>query len=169
MTAPQGKPSAVAFEGVNPILRVEDLTAAVDPYVRVLGFELDWQGLGSFASVSRGRCHLFLCRGDQGHPVHGFGLEWKTLTRCWRSTGARVRRSTSPRTILGPTKCRLKIWTPTCCVLGRSQRKTNRKVNGWTCMAGAGFPCLRAALNAWAEGPEHQGTGPRSNAYRAEV
>jgi catechol 2,3-dioxygenase-like lactoylglutathione lyase family enzyme len=98
MTAPQGKPSAVAFEGVNPILRVEDLTAAVDPYVRVLGFELDWQGLGSFASVSRGRCHLFLCRGDQGHPGTWvwIGVEdADALLEEYRGKGAKIHQPTN--------------------------------------------------------------------------
>jgi predicted enzyme related to lactoylglutathione lyase len=94
MTAPQGKPSAVAFEGVNPILRVEDLTAAVDHYVRVLGFKLDWQGPGSFASVSRGRCHVFLCQGDQGHPGTWvwIGVEdADALLEEYRGKGAKIR------------------------------------------------------------------------------
>ena len=94
MTAPEAKPSAVAFEGVNPILPVEDLTAAVDHYVRVLGFTLDWQGPGSFASVSRGRCHLFLCQGDQGHRGTWvwIGVEdADALLKEYRGKGAKIR------------------------------------------------------------------------------
>ena len=64
----EARPAAVAFEGVNPILRVENINAAVDHYTRVLGFKLHWQGPGSVRSVSRGRCHRFLCQGDQGPP-----------------------------------------------------------------------------------------------------
>jgi len=56
------------FEGVNPILRVGDLTASIEYYVQVLGFKLDWRHEDIIASVSRGRCHIFLCEGDQGNP-----------------------------------------------------------------------------------------------------
>jgi catechol 2,3-dioxygenase-like lactoylglutathione lyase family enzyme len=59
--------STPAFEGVTPILRVQNLPASVDYYLQRLGFKLDWDG-PHFASVSRGRCHIFLSQGDQGHP-----------------------------------------------------------------------------------------------------
>ena len=36
-------------------------------YVDALGFKIDWDGPG-FTSVSRGRCHIFLCEEGQGHP-----------------------------------------------------------------------------------------------------
>jgi catechol 2,3-dioxygenase-like lactoylglutathione lyase family enzyme len=60
----------VGFHGVTPVLRVNDLDASLDYYVRVLGFKQDWRDDdgNSFASVSRGRCHLFLAVGDQGNP-----------------------------------------------------------------------------------------------------
>lgn len=51
----------------TPIFRVESLRAAIDHYVNVLGFKLDWEGPGVFASVSRDRCCIFLSVGDQGH------------------------------------------------------------------------------------------------------
>lgn len=54
------------FDPATPILRVSDLTASLDHYARVLGFDLKWRA-GTFASVGRGRCSLFLCEGDQGH------------------------------------------------------------------------------------------------------
>lgn len=54
------------FEGCVPILRVKDLGASVDHYVRVLGFKLDWGGGGGMASVSRGRASIMLCQGAQG-------------------------------------------------------------------------------------------------------
>ena len=52
--------------GAQPILPVADLRASIDYYVNALGFQHDWGDAG-FASVSRDRCHLFLCENDQGH------------------------------------------------------------------------------------------------------
>src|SRR5882762_7118228 len=66
--APQS--ASVAFGRVTPVLRVNDLAASLEYYVGVLGFRVDWKDDddGSFASVSRNDCHLFLAVGDQGHP-----------------------------------------------------------------------------------------------------
>lgn len=49
------------------MLRVNDLSASLDYYTRVLGFNNDWGSRHGFASVSRDKCHLFLCEHDQGH------------------------------------------------------------------------------------------------------
>ncbi len=62
------KVATTAFEGVTPIFRVRSLSASIDHYVGVLGFKVDWQQPGIIASVSRGRCHIMLCEGDQGNP-----------------------------------------------------------------------------------------------------
>jgi len=35
--------AATEFEGVSPILRVGNLAASIEYYVRVLGFKVDWQ------------------------------------------------------------------------------------------------------------------------------
>ncbi len=59
--------SPVTFEGVNPILRVSSLPASLEYYTVTLGFKLEWRAGSGFACVSRGRCHLFLSEGDQGH------------------------------------------------------------------------------------------------------
>ena len=59
--------NAVTFEGVSPILRVQNLSASIDYYLHKLGFKMDWQG-PHFASVSRDGCHIFLSEGDQGNP-----------------------------------------------------------------------------------------------------
>lgn len=61
-------PPAVTFEGVCPILRVRSLAESLAYYVDVLGFTIDWEDTTVIASVSRGRCCLFLCEGDQGNP-----------------------------------------------------------------------------------------------------
>jgi len=92
-SAESPNPAAVPFEGVCPILRVHNLPESLDYYVRILGFHTDWQG-PFFASVSRGRCHLFLSQGDQGHPGAWvwIGVEDADalLQEYWR-TGARIR------------------------------------------------------------------------------
>ena len=56
------------FGGVTPIIRVSDVSASLEYYTRILGFNDDWGSVDGFASVSRDRCHLFLSQGDQGHP-----------------------------------------------------------------------------------------------------
>jgi len=58
----------IVFGGVTPVLRVNDLSASLDFYTRLLGFSNDWGSVDGFASISRDRCHLFLCEHDQGHP-----------------------------------------------------------------------------------------------------
>ena len=88
------KAPGVAFEGVTPILRVRDLAASVDHYVNVLGFEEDWREKGIFASVSRGRCTIFLCEGDQGNSGTwvwiGVG-NVEVLFEDYKSRGAKIR------------------------------------------------------------------------------
>jgi predicted enzyme related to lactoylglutathione lyase len=61
------KASAVVFECSTPILRAESLSASLDFYTGALGFKLDFESEGNFASVSRDRCGLYLCEGDQGN------------------------------------------------------------------------------------------------------
>jgi catechol 2,3-dioxygenase-like lactoylglutathione lyase family enzyme len=63
---PEEAPGAVAFKGVNPIFRVQDISASIDYYVDKLGFKRNWQ-TPFFASVYRGGCNIFLSQGDQGH------------------------------------------------------------------------------------------------------
>lgn len=87
--------AAVRFEGVTPVLRVSDVPASVDHYVEVLGFREDWRDERSgFASVSRGRCQLFLAEGDQGHLGSwvwiGVG-DAEALHADYRRRGAKVR------------------------------------------------------------------------------
>jgi catechol 2,3-dioxygenase-like lactoylglutathione lyase family enzyme len=88
------KVGATRFEGVTPIFRVQDLAASLDYYVNVLGFNVDWSYEGGIASVSRDRCGIFLCEGDQGHPG---GWVWigtgdiESLFEEYHSKGAKVR------------------------------------------------------------------------------
>ena len=85
--------AGIAFEGVNPILRVGNLAASLEYYVQKLGFKVDWQG-PFFASVSRGRCHLFLSQGDQGHLGSWvwIGVEdAEALFSEYQASGAKIR------------------------------------------------------------------------------
>jgi len=59
--------ASLDFKGCTPILPVEDLAKSVEYYVGVLGFELNWHDPGVIASISNGRCGLFLVEHDQGH------------------------------------------------------------------------------------------------------
>jgi catechol 2,3-dioxygenase-like lactoylglutathione lyase family enzyme len=92
MTEP-GKNAGVGFEGVCPILRVQRVAASLAYYVERLGFKIDWQ-TPIFASVSRGKCHIFLSEGDQGHPGAWvwIGVEdARALYKEYAASGAKLR------------------------------------------------------------------------------
>jgi catechol 2,3-dioxygenase-like lactoylglutathione lyase family enzyme len=86
-------PKAV-FGGAAPIFRVANLSASLEYYVTVLGFIIDWEESAGIASVSRDRCCLFLCEGDQGNPGSwawiGVG-DVAVLFEQLRAKGARIR------------------------------------------------------------------------------
>ena len=67
MAEPQPQQPDSAFGTATPIFAVHDLSKSIDYYVNVLGFTVDWTAAGPTASVSRGRCCIFLSQGDQGH------------------------------------------------------------------------------------------------------
>ena len=93
LTSSKVGPALIAFEGVTPILRVQDIPASVDYYVRILGFRVDWQS-PYFASVTRGKCHIFLSKGDQGHigAWVWVGVEdTEALFEEYQKAGAKVR------------------------------------------------------------------------------
>jgi len=72
---------------------VANIRASIDYYVNALGFRHDWGDAG-FASVSRDRCHLFLCENDQGHKGTWawIGVEdAEALTAEFRQRGAKIR------------------------------------------------------------------------------
>jgi predicted lactoylglutathione lyase len=84
---------SVGFEGMNPILRVTDLAASLEYYVAKLGFKIDWQ-TPFFASVSRGKCGIFLSVGDQGHLGSWVWIgvqDADALLSEYQASGARVR------------------------------------------------------------------------------
>ena len=84
----------IKFEGVQPIFRVGDLDASVDYYVKMLGFKVDFRDV--IASVSRGRCALFLVQGDQGHPGTWVWMGVSDVDAVhdeYQKKGARIRQS----------------------------------------------------------------------------
>ena len=53
-------------ERIEPVLRVEDMRAALHFYVDILGFQnAEWSS-DDFAGISRGGGSLYLCHADQG-------------------------------------------------------------------------------------------------------
>jgi catechol 2,3-dioxygenase-like lactoylglutathione lyase family enzyme len=92
-TAAVSSERAIAFGGVTPVLRVRDVAVSADYYVRALGFKIDFETPG-FVSVSRGRCGLFLCEGDQGHAggwVWIDGKDVEVIHEEYVAAGAKVR------------------------------------------------------------------------------
>lgn len=89
--------TAISLGGVTPILRVRDMPASVDYYTRVLGFKINFQcpdEHADFVSVSRGRCNIFLCVGDQGNPGTWLWIDGKdveVLFEEFRAAGAKIR------------------------------------------------------------------------------
>jgi len=80
--------------GAIPVFPVASLEAAIKYYVEVLGFKLDWEGAGIFASVTRDKCHIFLCQGDQGHPGTWTWIgchDAESLAAEFRERGAKIR------------------------------------------------------------------------------
>jgi len=90
MTATQ---AGVAFGRVTPVLRVRDVEASTAYYVEHLGFHVKFRTPG-FISVSRGKCCLFLCQGDQGHAgawVWIDGVDVEAVYAEYRQSGAKIR------------------------------------------------------------------------------
>ena len=56
-------PVQARFECTQPILRVDDMQAALRFYVDVLGFQNAQWGSGDFTSVNREGGAIYLCRG----------------------------------------------------------------------------------------------------------
>ena len=83
----------IRFEGANPILRVEDMSAAVRYYVEVLGFEQASWGNDNFTSVSRDRASIYLCKGGQGHTGAWAWVGVEDATKLYeelKARGARI-------------------------------------------------------------------------------
>jgi predicted enzyme related to lactoylglutathione lyase len=82
------------FERADPILRVEDMAAAVRYYVDVLGFAPASWGDDNFTCVSRDGADIYLCRRDQGHTGSWVWVgvdDVEELFKELQATGATIR------------------------------------------------------------------------------
>jgi hypothetical protein len=90
------------FPQATPEIPVQSVELAIDHYVNVLGFTLDWgDENGGIAGISQGSCRLFLTnesfRGSQSQPgpvVIWLNVESKAevdeLFTKWRTAGAKI-------------------------------------------------------------------------------
>jgi hypothetical protein len=121
------KRALTAFECVTPILRVQNFSASIDYYARVLGFKVDWQDPGTMASVSRDRCNISETR----EP--GSGSASETSRRSLRSIATRKQGSgIHQRTTRGPARCRLRTSMEMCSDSAQSRSPINFLASGLT-------------------------------------
>ena len=93
-TTDVSNPPSNIFDPATPIFCVASVRTSIEYYVNALGFKVDWQGGPGFASVSRGRCHIFLCEEDQGHPGAWTWIgvtNTDSLAKEYREKGAKIR------------------------------------------------------------------------------
>ncbi len=82
------------FECADPILRVEDMPAAVRYYVEVLGFEQASWGDDNFTCVTRDAAAIYLCKGDQGHTGSWVWIGVEDVEKLYeelKANGAKIR------------------------------------------------------------------------------
>ncbi len=89
-------------------------------------------GSGNFASVSRGRCCLFLCEGDQGSFGTWIWIGVEDVEALLDEYRTRQESGILQRTTPGHSKCRSNTSMETFCGLALNQKATNRRVNGST-------------------------------------
>jgi catechol 2,3-dioxygenase-like lactoylglutathione lyase family enzyme len=139
--------SVIEFEGVVPILRVQNLSASTEYYVDVLGFKVDWCDPGIMASVSRGRCTIFLCAGDQGNPGTWVWIgvsDIEALFDEFRGKGARVRHAPTNY----PWALEMQIEDPDSHILRfGSEPKEDQPVGEWLDMRGGRWKL--SAVREW--------------------
>ena len=128
-----GPRNAIAFGGVNPILRVNDLAVSKDYYTRVLGFKVDFGDFGAYFRLTRQMRPVSM----PGRPGTFWNLGLDQRTRCGDSRRGVAHcgspgSATSLRTIRGRWKFRLRIPTAMCCAWVRSPGRMNPPANGST-------------------------------------
>ena len=58
----------IRIEGIQPILRVNDMALSRSFYIKTLGFYEEEWGTDEFTSVRRDGGAIYLCKGAQGNP-----------------------------------------------------------------------------------------------------
>lgn len=131
MEVPVANSSRTRFEHATPILRVEDMVAAVRYYVDVLGFSAAEWGDEWFTCVCRDGAALYLCRGAQGHTG---GWAWigvedaEALYEELKGRGARLRQGPANY----PWALEIHVEDPDGNVLRMgSEPKTDRPLEAW--------------------------------------
>ena len=89
----------VHFEHCEPVLRVEDMDAALAFYVGSMGFTNAPWGNGDFTFVSRDGAGIYLCRGAQGR---GGAWAWVGVSDVRRLYDELL--ATGVKIVLPPTK-----------------------------------------------------------------
>ena len=148
MSASHAAP-AIQFQGLTPIIHVSDIVASMKYYTEVLGFENHWGIVNGFASISRDRCHFFLCEGDQGHVGSWTYIGVSDVDAVFeelQSRGAKVRHP--------PTNydwaCEMQVEDPDGNVLRiGSDRKPNEPNGEWLDMHGRRW--IQTANRNWRE------------------
>ena len=159
---PDPTPPRVYFEGSAPILRVEDMKAALAFYVGKLGFQNASWGTEDFTSVNRDRAGIYLCRGGQDAAAGGSGSASRTPPSCtmdWsRAASPSACRSLISR---GRSSFMWKTRMGMCCGLGRN-RLLETCVK--TCLGGSTGPKAPRfwRLNAALKAPLFHGSGEMS-------
>lgn len=111
----------IYYENSQPILRVENMEAALHFYVDKLGFSNASWGTDDFTSVNRDRAGIYLCRGARAAEARGFG--WastmsRSSTRICDDAGCPS--AWLLRNIPGLLRCNSKILMEMCCASGPS-------------------------------------------------
>ncbi|MGB0562326.1 MAG: bleomycin resistance family protein [Spirulinaceae cyanobacterium] len=95
---PSDRPNRCQFEGLVPVLNVQNLTRSLNYYTNVLGFQKDWDWgePPGFASVSRDGVCIFLCEQGQGQAgtwISIFVDDVDALYAEYQATGAMIRQA----------------------------------------------------------------------------
>ena len=113
------------FECADPILRVEDMSAAVRYYVDVLGFEQANWGDDSFTCVSRDGAGIYLSQGSQGNVGSWVWVGVADAEALYEELKASAPGSSTRRpTTRGPSRCAWRTWMATSCAWVRTSGKT---------------------------------------------
>ena len=127
------------FGGVTPIISVGDVSASLEYYTRILGFNNDWEAW-MVSPQSRAIAAICFCpRATRDIPAVGYSSASGTSTLSLRNIKRKERRFDIPQLITsGLARCRSKTRTETYSGLARIRKGMNRLESGSTCAGVAG-------------------------------